>query len=170
MISMGIHDLGGLTMGGEAWAPAEDEPNPNLLLWSEQFQQAAWTKTNATVTADVGADPLGGTTADQIAFLAGGAVRQVTAVAAASGVAVTATIATNDERPSATGTFDGTVYVFSVHPEPVGGAADIRLRIDRSGGFLRVSIEDAGDEATMTVWGAKLETPDLTAYVKREGV
>ena len=39
---------------------------PNLLTFPEAFDNAAWVKGNATVTADATADPLGGTGADKI--------------------------------------------------------------------------------------------------------
>jgi hypothetical protein len=45
-----------------------DHQDKNYLLWSEQFDNAAWTKeTNVTVTANNQTDPLGGNTADTIA-------------------------------------------------------------------------------------------------------
>lgn len=43
----------------------------NRLLNTEDFTQASWTKSNATVTANLGPDPLGGTTADQISDASG---------------------------------------------------------------------------------------------------
>ena len=39
----------------------------NLLTQTEAFDNAAWTKNNATVTANQGTDPLGGNTADKFA-------------------------------------------------------------------------------------------------------
>ena len=38
----------------------------NLLTYSEQFDNAAWSKNNASVSANATADPLGGNTADKI--------------------------------------------------------------------------------------------------------
>ena len=160
----------GISAGGIIPSAASpDEPNPNLLLWSEEADQAAtWIATGVTVTANQANDPLGAPTADLLTFAAGGTLRQVTPVAATTGAAVFAIINTDSPRPNVTGTFDDVVYVFSFHP--IGGDGTVmRLRIDRSGGFLRVSVEDVGDEATVNAAWFKLETPDLTDYVKREG-
>lgn len=44
----------------------------NLLTYSEQFDNAAWTKTNATITANSLAAPDGNTTADKLVESAGG--------------------------------------------------------------------------------------------------
>jgi hypothetical protein len=41
-----------------------EESRTNLLTYSEQFDNAAWTKTNATVTANAAVAPDGATTAD----------------------------------------------------------------------------------------------------------
>jgi hypothetical protein len=46
----------------------------NLLQYSEQFDNAAWTKSNVTITANDTTAPNGTTTADKIAQTAGGYV------------------------------------------------------------------------------------------------
>jgi hypothetical protein len=43
-----------------------EEQRTNLLTYSEQFDNAAWTKSNAPVTANVGVAPDGTTTADKV--------------------------------------------------------------------------------------------------------
>jgi hypothetical protein len=51
----------------------------NLLTYSEQFDNAAWTKTGITVSVTSATDPLGGSTADRLAEAAAGAAnRRVT--------------------------------------------------------------------------------------------
>jgi hypothetical protein len=163
----------GLAGGRVAAAPAF--PNPNLLLWSEEMQRAAWTTTGVVVVvADMGSDPLGGMTADQITFgSAGASVLQATPVAATIGATVQQTInlqGSLTRSAGLAGTFDGTVYVLSVHlSEPLGSGAVLRLRLALVGGFLVASLVDLGDQPIVLAWGWKLETPDLTAYVKREG-
>jgi len=145
-------------------AAGPGEPNPNLLRWSEKFDESAtWVPTNATVTPNVGTDP----TADRVAFGANGALRQTTAIAVSTGDVALVIIATDGTRQSVSGVFDGTTYVFSLTAS--NGGAEFRARLDRAGGFLRVSVEDSGDEATFDLAKAKLETPDLTDYIKREG-
>jgi hypothetical protein len=49
-----------------AGAPTPGYRNPNLLTYSEQFDNAAWTKTNATISADSTSAPDGRTTADKL--------------------------------------------------------------------------------------------------------
>jgi len=45
-----------------------DHGDKNYCLWSEQFDNAAWVKTNAVVTANAINDPNGNPTADSVAF------------------------------------------------------------------------------------------------------
>jgi hypothetical protein len=61
----------------------------NLLLRSEEFDNASWTKTSLTVTADAGAAPDGTTTADTLAATgAGGTVAQAVTITAGRGTAL----------------------------------------------------------------------------------
>ena len=55
-----------------------EEQRSNLLTYSEQFDNAAWTNTNATVTANAAVAPDGATTADKIVSNSGfeGAINQ----------------------------------------------------------------------------------------------
>lgn len=169
--SMSIPGASGpvFSQGNPAFS-APGAPNPNLLHWSEEFDRAAtWVPTNATVTANAALDPWGGATADSVQFASGGKLRQTTTVAASTGASAFAIVDTSQSRASVSGTFDGVVYVFSVHFQE-GDGTILRLRIERVGGFLCVGPEDVGDEGLFHIAGAKLETPDLTAYAKREGV
>jgi len=52
---------------GAALGVLVEEQRTNLLLWSEQFDNAAWTKTRTTVTANAIAAPDGTLTADKVA-------------------------------------------------------------------------------------------------------
>lgn len=170
MIGVGLSaGLGGAAQGGGA--PAS--PNPNLLLWSEALDNAAWTKAGAMVNANTALDPGGvESTADEIVFAASGSVRQVTTTPALAGdpVFVSASPTAEWGRFSISGTFDEAVYVFSVYIRDPSASASVTLRIDRSGGFLRCSlIEGLAEGFSVLVAWAKLETPDLTTYVKREG-
>jgi len=61
----------------------------NLLLRSEEFDNASWTKTSLTVTANSTAAPDGATTADTLAATgAGGNVAQAVTITAGRGIAV----------------------------------------------------------------------------------
>lgn len=147
--------------------------NPNLLKWSEQFQQAVWTKTSATVEADVALNPAGTeTTADRISLTGLGSLIQLSTTPATTGATITrnVTLTGDFERYDLSGTFDGTVYVASVYIGEEGSTGfTVRLQLLRSGGFIALRFVDTGDEPVFLAWGAKLETPSLTAYVKREG-
>lgn len=54
-------------VGGEYIKGFQGEPqSTNLLVRSEEFENASWTKTNCTITANTSADPIGTSTADGI--------------------------------------------------------------------------------------------------------
>jgi hypothetical protein len=61
--------------------------NANWMLWSEQFDNAAWTPNSSTVVANNQTDPLGGNTADTLtATIAGGFISQSIGANSANGV------------------------------------------------------------------------------------
>jgi hypothetical protein len=164
----------GISAGGSIPSAASpDEPNPNLFLWSEEMQRATWVKSDVAVTADAATHPDGGATADVLTFTAGGSILQASDSAALSGNSVSTSFAPDASwtRRSVSGTFDGVVYVLSVETRDLTEAGlAVHLRLFRSGGFLAGGFSDLGEEApAFECWGWKLETPDLTAYVKREG-
>lgn len=153
--------------------------NPNLLLWSEEFDRAGtWTASNFGITANTGPDPDGvEVTADTAAWLgASAALSQITPQAATSGAQAAATVGITAtwERFSVTGTFDGQPFTFSVYLKAgAEGTGNVRLVLDRSGGFLRVAIADAlpaADEIGFVADWAKLEqAAEPSGYIKREG-
>lgn len=134
-------------------------PNPNLLRWTEEFGNAVWTATAATIAEDVQTDPLGGNTADSFTDgIGGGSLRQTTLTAAASGSAATALFSPTASwaRYSVSGTFDALAYTFSVWVLEPTASATLRLRLDRFAGKLRCSFEDTG-AVLFYLWGAQLE-------------
>jgi hypothetical protein len=146
--------------------------NPNLLTKTEQFDNAAWVKTNCPVTSNAGTDPLGGSTADllDMSFGVGAQISQTSTVACtiATGSAG-ASLAAAPKRFSVIGIIDGTKqYTYSVWlSDPA--APSVQIRFDVAGGFVKVSIKDTGDGAMPLAWGAKLEignaaTGDATNY------
>lgn len=84
----------------------------NLLTYSEQFDNAAWTKTGATITADAATAPDGTSTADLIAESATTNFHFASRLAA-----ITA----------------GAVYSFSVHAKQGAGSRWLQLGIDDGG-------------------------------------
>ena len=56
----------------EIWMAVSGGALGNLLLYSEQFDNAVWTNSNTTVTANAATDPIGGVTADAVAYSVAG--------------------------------------------------------------------------------------------------
>lgn len=141
----------------------------NLLLWSEGLDQAsAWVPTNMLVTADVD-----GTGDELDSTSVGSALRQVSGAVATIGAAVTASLTPHPSTPvrgSVTGTFDGLPYTFSIEGRDTGGGEVYTLRLDRSGGFLRASIEEPLGTGTAIFFRAQLEqAAAFTTYQFRGG-
>ena len=148
--------------------------NPNLLLWTEEFDNLIWAKVGASISADDTAGPITGNTADLINYsVPFGTVAQVNSVAATLGSGVHLDILDIDTfwtRYEISGIFDGAAYVFSVYlkatDERIGG----RLRLQRSGGLLACSVEDIGDVGSYWACCAQLELgATATTYVRRSG-
>lgn len=134
--------------------------NPNLLTKTEQFDDAAWVKTNCPVTANAGADPLGDSTADllDMSFGVGAQISQTATLACTTatgsrGVTLTGVLT----RYSLTGSVDGAPYTFSLWMTDAAGPG-AQMRFDAVGGHVKVSVKDTGDGAMPLAWGAKLET------------
>lgn len=175
----------GIGVGGSTVAEAGGA-NPNLLLWSEEFQREAWTANGVTVTADNANDPDGVTvTADLLDPTPGGGgfntfLQQVSSAVPVEGRAYTFSFWMKRAQGSDETDFrlgDG-VGVSSAN---FGSAVEwTRVSITRTAApgstELRVTIQPMGTEigetdlTTIWVWGAKLEEGAVaTAYVKREG-
>lgn len=158
---------GGLSSGLVVSAPAA---NPNLLLWTDSIDNAVWTKTASIISADQDGVADGwastGTTS---------AVRQISTTAASTGSAATATMTPGQlgayVHGEVSGTFDGTLYTFSMEAKDTGAAAvpSIRLRIDISGGFLRCSLEDPAGDGDYLVQHLQLQVGAFTSYHSRGG-
>lgn len=173
MIGVGLSV--GLASAPQSGGPAA--PNPNLLLWSETFDNATWAKSNATVTANAGLDPLGGSTADEVANGTSTAtIGEVSTVAAASGGATVTVVPLAEwTRFSVTATFDTGQFTFSLWlRDPADNGSDLQVRMEVSGGFIRCFLRDGGESLTFLAWGAKLEiggsaTGTAANYGRTEG-
>lgn len=64
-------DFGTGEWTGSAWVSMSNTPRRNRVTFSEQFDNAAWTKTGGSITANAAAAPDGTTTADQLVENAG---------------------------------------------------------------------------------------------------
>jgi hypothetical protein len=130
----------------------------NLLTFSEQFDNAAWTKGNASITANSTVAPNGTTTADTATATAANGVVQNTPMAITVVVDTTYTASVYVKRRTGTGVvqlsrLDGTYVTLSVTDEwqrftVTSTAANTTGRF-----FIRlVTSSDAVD-----IWGAQLE-------------
>lgn len=126
----------------------------NLLTYSEQFDNAAWVKNNATVTANSTTDPNGGSTADTLTATSSNATIYQTVTLANSPY----TFSIYLKRKTGTGTVsitvDGTTLEnvtltsswvrFDTHLTPTAGSNTVGIKINTN-----------GDE--VYAWGAQLE-------------
>lgn len=130
----------------------------NLVLWSEDFGNAVWVKTAATVVANNAVAPDGTTTADTITFASGsGLVRQ---------------------SVGASAVVNGTTYTFAIYMRLVSGSNSINFDINDGSGvnqtvttsWSRVTVTLAAGAgsggwidfrsnaaAVVEIWGAQLE-------------
>lgn len=133
----------------------------NLCLYSEQFDNAAWTKTGApTLTANYSAAPDGNATAERIVFSgAGQSVLQATTLA--TGVACSGSIFVK-------GTSGQTICI-------VAGSVSQLLTLDGTWQRLAVAATSTGNTIGITTnsgatardiqaWGAQLTTGALSSY------
>lgn len=96
----------------------------NLLTYSEQFDNAAWTKTNTTITANSLATPDGTTTADSFIEAAGSSQKYMRVSLAAVG--------------------PGT-YTLSIYAKTLSGTRYLALEFDAGGGETRRSFFDVAN-------------------------
>lgn len=143
--------------------------NPNILLWTDELDQAVWVKTNCTVFPDVDG------VADEFSSLAAGAsVAETTTVAAATGAVATGTFSpspTGYQHGEVSGTFDGVLYTLSCEAKDGGAAAtpSLTLTIDRSGGFLRCTVSDPAGDGDYNIRHLQLEVGPFSSYQHRGG-
>lgn len=144
--------------------------NPNLLTWTEEFNNAAWTKTAVTIDVDAITDPNAGSTAERANYDVESSLSQVTTTAATTGAAVATNknVTTDWTRFNTEGTFDSLPYTLSVYLKSTAGVV-LTMRLFRSGGFLVAAFDNLDDTEgrTIHIWGAKLEQGSLTDYVHR---
>lgn len=178
-------DRGGWFMGG-GWAArtvaaegGEPGPNPNLLLWTEEFDSPVWVKGGTlAVIPNVKENPSppgdGGMTADLLTGASADAMTQDSIVAtvgdpALSGSTVLTTTAAYT-RVMVTGTFDGLSYSLSYYGRAVSGFVRMRAGLAIVGGKLQAQMVLSTAGTGAWIWGAQLEQAAApTAYQKREG-
>ena len=143
---------------GKTFAKAEE----NLLKRSQEFDNAVWVKSSATVTANTGAAPDGTTTADTLTAsdANGSALQTFTALAQpyTFSLWVRRTVGTGTVEITADGTTWSAITIsdtwtrFSVTVTPSAGSKTAGIRLATSGDAVEI-------------WGAQLEQRStVTAY------
>jgi hypothetical protein len=127
-----------------------DHQDKNYLIFSEQFDNAVWSKeTNVTVTANNQTDPLGGNTADTIA----------TGATAGQGVFQTSTMIARK----------GFQSTFSVWLK-AGANTNVTLSINRAGGLDQesqaITVTNAWQRFTLTHSATWTGTTGVTAIIR----
>lgn len=169
----------GIGVSRFAAPPTPAAPNPNLLLWSEEFQQATWSKSNVTVTADAETDPDGGATADLLdATALAGRAQQSVGGAPAPGAVYTFSVYLKRGPGHSGGAslvviWDGTDNVGILEPIVTPSWQRYAVTGTLGGAPTELTVRvfpDTEDGTAVYAWGAKLEEgPVVTSYVKREG-
>lgn len=139
----------------------------NLVTYSEQFDNAAWTKSNATVTANTSVSPDGYTNADTVVITAGGYLyRQISGYSAVSGQSVAYSVFAKNQTSNflifGGATPAGTdVYKIENYGNGWYRHSVVRTFTTTTTGTLQylIGFEIVG---THIVWGAQIET--LVSY------
>lgn len=142
----------------------------NLCIRSEEFDNAAWTKTNATVTANAAVAPDGAATADLLATSAAGGTVDSTAAAIAttSGSCsvwvrtFTGTQAGQLILRDSTAGADRATTSFTATPTWTRVSASASATLTGGNNHLVRILPGGAGEGALLVWGAQMEA---TAYV-----
>jgi len=125
-----------------AWTKSNSFVQQNLLLYSEQFDNAAWTKQNITVTADSTISPFGTLTADTITAAGG----LISLIAQSAGTTVASSPYAQSIYAKA-----GSKTVIQADFNAAGWGTDARANFDLANGVL--GTVDAGITATIESLG-----------------
>jgi hypothetical protein len=155
--------------------------SPNLLLWTEDYTNAVWSKANATITANATTDPLGGSTADAVAYSATGTGSTLQQFLPAPSVAVanqTFTLSGWVKVASGTPTLnllieDQSFNVIANQSFPITSAwqrfSVTGTALSTATG-LRAFFYNPNTATTYFIWGIQLELgSSATAYVSQAG-
>jgi Putative phage tail protein len=151
----------------EIWIAVSGGTLGNLLLYSEQFDNAVWINSNAAVTANAATDPIGGVTADAVAYSVAGtgaSIRQdvTPSIPVAN---QTFTFSCWVKTPSGTNSANlliedqtGAVIVNTTFPiTSTWQRFSVTGTMGPSASSIRVFVYNLATAGTLHLWGAQLE-------------
>ena len=168
MSKSGQHEIW-MAVSGGAWG--------NLLLYSEQFDNAVWSDVNTTVTANAATDPNGGVTADAVAYSVAGTTAYIRQdVTPPIPVAnQTFTFSCWVKTPSGTNSANlliedqaGAVIVNTAFPITSNWQRfSVTGTIGPSATSVRVFVYNLASAGTLHLWGAQLENSNtMSSYAQ----
>jgi hypothetical protein len=142
----------------------------NLILYSEQFDNADWSKLNATITANTTTSPSGVSNADTLVITSGGyLLKLLTSFSAVSGQSITASIFVKNQTTNFLGFGGATIAGTDVYSIENYGNGWYRHKVTRTFtvtvvGLIQYIIFDK--VGTHFIWGAQLEAGAYgTSYI-----
>jgi hypothetical protein len=161
----------------EIWMAISGGALGNLLLYSEQFDNAVWVDSNTTVTANAATDPIGGGTADAVAYSVAGTgayIRQdvTPSIPVAS---QSFTFSCWVKTPSGTNSANlliedqtGAVIVNTTFPiTPSWQRFSVTGTMGPSATAVRVFVYNLASAGTLHLWGAQLENSNsMSSYAQ----
>lgn len=165
----------------EIWMALSGSSYGNMLLYSEQFDNAVWSGPNVTVTANAATDPIGGATADAVAYSVAGTsafiAQSVTPVFETANQ--TFTFSCWVKTPSGTNSANlliedqsGTVIVNTTFTITSNWQRfSVTGIIGPTATGVRVFIYNLATAGTLHLWGAQLENAgSMNSYVQTTSV
>ena len=141
----------------------------NIATYSEQFDDASWTKSSATITANTSVAPTGNTTADTLVITSGGyLLKQVTGYSAVSGQSITISIFAKNQTTDFLifgGATAAGIDVYTIQDYGNGWYRHTRTRTFTTTATttIQFAINQIG---THIIWGAQLEAGSYaTSYI-----
>jgi len=141
----------------------------NLLTYSEQFDDASWSKNNSTITSNTSIAPSGITTADTLVITSGGHLLKQVGYSSVSGQSVSISIFAKNQTTNFL-TFGGATIagtdVYTIQNYGNGWYRHIRTRTftATSTGLIQFIIYN--QVGTHIIWGAQLEAgSNATSYI-----
>jgi hypothetical protein len=150
---------------GESLGLLIEESRTNLLLRSEEFDDASWTKgANTIVTANYAVAPNGTTTADRFEMINAAGTFISGSATVVSGL--TYTFSVYARATAATSTFDMQLGANVAFPVLTAQWQRYSLSFTATGSSLTATIGNGPDAADFLAWGAQLEVGSFpTSYI-----